>query len=136
MSDLLFQKVKCKGFLKKVWDGRFIETHPNEGYTYDCEYRDSNNPDLKIECEYCGDFDFLKTYYEHKEKEFFGFVVGYKEIVATGYLTVDTDYDFMGREHTRLGKQPKDVCQCAIVYYANNKKRFVSIEDIKIGEGA
>lgn len=128
---MLFKKVKCKGYLKKINDGRFIASFENEGGTYDCTYMDTNNSDLNIECNYCGDLDFLKTYYEPRDKVFSGIIVGFKNIVATGYLTVDTEYDFQGREHTKFGKQPKDVFHCAVVYYANNRKRYVPVEKIE-----
>lgn len=131
MKPKLFQKVSCKGYLKKVYDGRFIETFKNEGETLDCTYVDTNNPDLDIECQYSGDLDFLKTYYAYKEKQFTGMVVGFKDIVIDGYLTVENCETWSGRDCTKLGKQPKTVQTCAIVYYANNRKRYVPLNYIK-----
>lgn len=131
MKPKLFQKVNCKGYLKKVYDGRFIETFKNEGETLDCTYVDTNNPDLDIECQYCGDLDFLKTYYKHKERKFTGVVVGFKDIVIDGYLTVDTSCNWNGCEYTKLGKQVNKTSLCAIVYYANNRKRYVPLKDIE-----
>lgn len=127
----LFRKVKCNGYLKKVFDGRFIETHENEGETLDCIYVDTNNPDLDIECQYCGDLDFLKTYYEYKEKKFTGVVVGFKDIVIDGYLTVETCTNWLGSEYTKFGKQCRTTASCAIVYYANNRKRYVPLKNIE-----
>lgn len=131
MKPQLFQKVDCYGYLKKVYDGRFIETFENEGKTLDCTYIDTNNPDLNIECQYCGDFDFLKTYYEHRERKFSGIVVGFKYLVIDGYLTVETCYDHLGVEYTKLGKKCNKTALCAIVYYADNRKRYVPLNDIK-----
>lgn len=131
MKPELFQKVKCNGYLKKVSDGRFIETCKSEGETLDCTYVDTNNPDLDIECEYCGDLDFQKTYFKHKPKRFTGVVVGFKDIVIDGYLTVETVYNWNDCEYTKLGKQPKTTETCAIVYYANNRKRYVPINNIE-----
>lgn len=132
MKDLLFQNVVCQGYLKKINDGRYIESYENENGTFECTYSDSNNADLNIECEYCGELDFLKTYFEYKERIFTGIVVGFKKIVATGYLTVDTCYGYYGTEYTKFGKHPKDMYQCAIVYFSNNKKRYVPLDKISL----
>jgi hypothetical protein len=132
MKPMLFQKVKCNGYLKKVHDGRFIDMNKNEGGTFDCTYIDTNKPDLDIECQYCGDLDFLKTYYERKEKRFVGVVVGFKDLVIDGFLTVETCYNWLDNEYTKIGKKPKTVETCAIVYYANNRKRYVPLKDIEV----
>lgn len=134
MNELLFKCVKCKGFLKKVKDGRFIDSNTDEEGTLDCTYVDTNNPDWDLECEYCGDLDFLKTYYEHCDTKFKGFIVGFKDVVATGYLVVDTEYHFDGREYTKISKQAKDIYKCAIVFFSDNKKRYVPIEDLELIE--
>lgn len=131
MKPELFQKVSCKGYFKRIYDGRFIETFENEGKTLDCTYADTNNPDLNIECQYCGDLDFLKTYYEHRERKFSGIVVGFKDLVIDGYLTVATCYDHLDREYTKLGKKYNKTALCAIVYYANSRKRYVPLYDIE-----
>lgn len=131
MKPQLFQKVSCYGYLKKIYDGRFIETFENEGKTLDCTYVDTNNPDLDIQCEYSGDLDFLKTYYEHKTKKFTGIVVGFTKVVIDGYLTVETVYDWNDNECTKLGKKPKTIEICAVIYYANNRKRYVQLSDIQ-----
>lgn len=131
MKPELFQKVKCNGYLKKVSDGRFIETCKSEGKTLDCTYVDTNNPDLDIECQYCGDLDFLKKYYERKEKKFSGIVVGFKDVVIDGYLTVETCETWSGSECTKLGKLPKTVQNCAVVYYASNRRRYVPLNNIE-----
>lgn len=126
MKNLLFQKVKCKSYLRKIYDGRFIQTYKNDDNLLDCEYVDTNNPNLDIECECDGTLEFLKTYYERKEKEFYGMLVGFKDIVATGYLIAETD-----GYGTIIRKQAKDIVRCAIVYYANNKKRYVPIDEVE-----
>lgn len=79
-----------------------------------------------------GDLDFLKTYYELTKKDFTGFAVGIKDICATGYLVVDTCFHYNGSEHLAIRKEPKDIYKCAIVYYGNNRKRFVPVENIKL----
>jgi hypothetical protein len=129
VKELLFSKVHCTGYLKKVYDGKFIEVI--EGDVKEAVYRNSNDDDFEEVSECCGDLDFLKTYYEIKEKHFNGFLVGFKEIVATGYLVADTGYDFRSCEHLTIHKEPKDIYECAIVYFADNRKRLVPLEKIK-----
>ena len=121
----LFNKVKCSGYLKRINDGKFIEVY--KGDVDEAIYRNSNDENFEITSEACGDTDFLKTYYEVKEKNFKGFVVGFKTIILTAYLVADTDYDFIGREHLRIYKEPKERIECAIVYYSNNRKRYVPL---------
>lgn len=128
MKDLLFKKVKCNGFLKKVYDGRYVEVDKYGN----CEYIDTNNKDLNITCEYCGDEEFLKTYYIIKSRNLSGMVVGFKDIVINGYLCVDSNADYLGSEHIKISKRPNEIVKCAIVYYADNRKSYVPIDNIMI----
>lgn len=125
-----FKTVKCNAYLKKVKDGRYIEVLKNEGDMKDCTYMINDEP-YKTECGYDGSLEFLKTYFEISVKEFEGVLVGYKDIVITGYLTVETDYDWQNCESTRLGKTPKQIIKCGIVYFGNNRKRLVPLENIE-----
>jgi len=124
-SEWLFKNVNCNGYLKRIYDGRYIEKIDGE-----CFYMVENEK-FEIECEQCGELEFLKTYYKVTEKNFKGVVVGIKAIVMTGYLVVDTDYDYYDREVVKISKQAKDTCICAIVYFANNRKRLVPLENIE-----
>lgn len=132
MKDILFKKVKCTAFLKKVWDGKFIQVY--KGDLDEAFYCDSNSPDKKIASDCCGELDFLKTYYKETKRSFTGFVVGTKDIVTEGYLVADTNYDFRGCERLDIYKYPKDVVKCAIVYFGNNRKRFVPLESVEAGD--
>lgn len=129
IKDILFKKVQCTSFLKKVHDGKYISIIADEAI-----YLNSNTPEIEITSECCGDTDFLKTYYEIKEKSFSGFVVGIKEITVTAWLMADTEYDYFGSESLRISRQSKEVVKCAIVYYGNNCKRYVPMDSIRVGE--
>lgn len=132
IKDILFKKVKCSSFLKKVYDGKFIlATH---GDIDEATYCDSNTPGIEITSECCGDHDFLKTYYEVKERTFTGFVVGIKDIVVTAWLVADINYDYVGSEHLHIFKDADKIIKCAVVYYQNNKKSYVPLESIKAGD--
>ena len=131
-KELLFSKVHCKGYLKKIYDGKFIEII--EGDVKEAVYKNSNDDDFEKVSECCGDLDFLKTYYEAKEKSFNGFLVGFKDVIATGYLVADTDYDFRGHEQLTIRKEPQDIYICAIVYFADNRKRLVPLDMLERSE--
>lgn len=129
-DNYLFQKVKCDGFIHKINDGRYIghDEEWNCWYVkgYDSEKKDYICEDIPEE-NYDGSLNFLKTYYQEKKQRFSGVVVGFKDVVINGFLYVDTSSDYRGCEYTYIGKQPKDIERCAIVYYANNMKHLVPI---------
>lgn len=137
-NEWMFRTVKCRAYMKKVNDGRYIQEHKNDGstsdYTYILGYDYEKHEDITKDVgEPEGALDMLKTYYERTEKEFVGVVVGMKMVTVTGFIYADTDY-VHGREYTYVGKQPKDKVKCALVYYGCNKSRLVPIEDIEIVE--
>lgn len=76
-----------------------------------------------------------KIYYEHKEGNFSGVIVGFKNLTVMGYLDVNyEDAVDVGvgviPEKYYVSKRPKVVVKCAIVYYADNMKHYVPINDI------
>lgn len=129
-KDIVFKKVVCSSYLKKVNDGKFIQIY--KGDIDEAAYCDSNDPNQERMSDCCGDHDFLKTYYMVKEKTFRGFVVGIKEIVVTAYLCADTCYhSYNSNEYLKVYKNPDRRIKCAIVYYQNNRKRYVPLESIE-----
>lgn len=135
-----FRTVKCTGYLKKVNDGRFILNDNNV-----CQYVDLNSKDkpdegfYRDECdmcwvkdieEYCGSLEFLKTYYQIVKKEFTGMCVGYKDIIITSWLYMDAYDNYNGTEIDYVGKQAKDVIRCGVVYFADNRKRYVPLDNM------
>lgn len=140
-NDWMFRFVKCKSYMKKVNDGRRIVRYPESGSIDSCEYYygwdDKENKDIVKEVEdYDGALDFLKTYYERKDKEFVGIVVGMKMVRVTAYLYADTECDWRGHEYIRIGRQDKEVVKCALVYYGCNKSRLVPMGDMEIMQEA
>lgn len=126
----VFDRVKCKGFYKKVWDGIWIGLDKN------------NLTASKMNSNLCGDaieeddVDCVeKTYYEHVNRNFSGVIVGFKDLVVKGYLDVilqdevDVGVGVIPQKFY-VDKRPKDIVKCAIVYYADNKKHFVPLDDI------
>ncbi|MHC1722518.1 MAG: hypothetical protein AB9836_04850 [Aminipila sp.] len=129
INALLFSKVHCPGYLKKVYDGRFIEVI--KGDVDEALYTDTNNLDFDLPCECDGSLEFLKTYYEEKAKSFSGFVVGFKDVIVTGYLVAETNYNYIGQGYLKVSKAPKRTEKCAIVYFASNRKRLVPLSMIE-----
>lgn len=143
-KDLLFKRCRCTAYLKKVWDGvcinRLKPSETESGYEeFAIEY---GNHDVSEDapkfspCE--GAHDVEKTYYERRDLEFTGVCVGFKKIKAEGYLGVDVGYNGPScSEYFFIFKEPKTVIDCAIVYFANNQKRYVPLDAIEImKEGA
>lgn len=130
MNNLLFQKVKCKAYLKKIYDGKFIHEVEVEGRKY-YFLAESNIPESEWKETGPGEEEHRKTYYERKDKSFTGFLVGYKDIVINGIVGVDYN-DNPYCECDYIYKQPLKVCKCAIIYFANNRKRYVPLEDIEL----
>lgn len=129
----LFDKVKCKGFYKKVSDGIWVHLDKSTltAYAMNTNLVDTDN-DGTMEA----DIDCVeKTYYEHRKGNFTGVIVGFKDLVVKGYLDViyqdECDVGIgVIPEKFYVEKRAKEVVKCAIVYYADNKKHFVPIEDI------
>lgn len=144
-NEWMFQKVKCRAYMKKVNDGRFIQKIDSmekesglPAYLYvDTNRRNELGTDSwsKAVDEYCGELEFLKTYYQHTEKEFTGIVVGMKMITVSAYLYVDTEFNHEGIDVGQyVGKQENEKRKCALVYYGCNKSRYVPMDDLEIME--
>ena len=133
MNLNLFEKVKCKGFYKPFKDGRwlYIDKEKLTADAMDDNLADGNN-DGTVE----KDVEYIeKTYYKHVNKNFIGVIVGYKDIVVKGYLdAVYQDECDVGvgviPESFYVSKRPKETVKCAVIYYANNLKHYVPLEDI------
>ena len=155
-NSLLGARCVCKGYLKKVNDGAFIQRIPPEQAedkeehfilhsneldemvtAKQAPFGDCGVREVPDECESscCGEHELLKRYYERKERNFAGVIVGRKKVVVTGWLTVDTCYGYNYHEYHRIGKDPEEVIDCAVVYFSEGRKRYVPLEDITILKG-
>ena len=131
-----FCRVKCKGYMKRINDGRHV-IHDDDGWWY-IDNTKHMHPDSyetwtkKIE-DIPTNKEFLKTYYERKEKEFYGVAVGIKKIIVSAYLGVENyNYDAYGEKSDFVYKDPKETVQCIVVYYAQNKSRLVPVDSIEL----
>lgn len=142
-NQWMFEKVRCKGYMKKVKDGRCIIKHkreemPDHQEHYFYEYGEIGTEAKEIDLdEECGGPGLLKTYYKYTAKNFDGIVVGMKMVEVSARLYVDYNYDEY-HEGYYVGKQTEAQRKCALVYYGCNKSRLVPMEDLEIikeGEG-
>ena len=123
--------VHCTSYLKTVRDGRCLETVRGDGEIEEVRYVGIGD-DIPDKCECEGSLEFLKTYYEKKQVEFDGVLVGTKKIVVDGYLYADTDYHPYVGEHIVVGKQANTTVLCGIVFFGNNQKRYVPMDDLEV----
>ena len=139
-KEILFQRVICSAYLAKVNDGAYIhhisskDAEDRQDHFILCRgIFDPEKGGENEESECDGAYDLTKTYYERREKSFFGVCVGIKSIKTEGYLGVDY-YDY-GTPQYKVFKAPKTLVDCAIVYFANNQKRFVPMDAIRLQGG-
>ena len=130
----LFDKCQCKGFYKPAHDGIWVHLDKTTltAYSMNMNLVDVDN-DGTVET----DIDCVeKTYYEHVQLNFSGVIVGFKDLVIKGYLDViyedaiDVGLGIIP-EKFYVAKRPKEIVKCGIVYYANNKKHLVPLEDME-----
>ena len=129
MYEHLGKKVLCKGYYKKVNDGVHIVCYDKDGqFCTDfnkiekaCGYtKTGKEKELYFEGDGIG-----KVLRELKEDWFTGVVVGETFLPITEYLYTDTDYHYNGEEYYTIGKSIRKADECYIVYFANNRKRYV-----------
>lgn len=132
MYKHLGHKVLCTAYYKKIHDGVHIICYDKDGmFCTDmnevekaCGYtRNGTEKELFFEGDGIG-----KELYELKRKDFCGVCVGEIVLPITEFLYSDTDYHYDGSEYKAIGKSVRNTCECYIIYYANNRKRYVPKE--------
>lgn len=143
----IFQKVHCKAYMKRIYDGVHIQFFNSDGtFCYDrtvtdykaraVAYRPSADSSQEEEIADLSEFDgssVLKTYRERTECEFDGFLVGFTRIVATARIGTDWSDPLYGEEYGYCFKNVEDFPKVGVVYFKNNAKRYVLEEDIVYG---
>ncbi len=133
MARFEFKFVRCSSYLKPIKDGRHMEQYVDgNGETTRVCYMENGKCLGESKSE--GAYEFSKTYFERVEADFTGVMVGTKTVTVENWLYSDFDYDFRGCERIVLHKDKKTVIECGIVYYANNRKRYVPLVDIECQE--
>lgn len=144
----LFKKVHCKAYLKKIKDGVYIQffnpdgTYYDDRFVYDYDikaiaYRtkfDEKGLNCDEEIADLSEFDgssVEKIYRTRIEHEFDGFVVGYTKVDTKGRIGTDWDSGEYCREHGHCWKEITERSKVAIVYFKNNCKRYVLLDDLE-----
>ena len=144
----LFKKVHCKAYLKKIKDGVYIQffnpdgTYYNDRFVYDYNIKaiayktklDENMMNCDEELADLSEFDgsyVEKVYRERVECEFDGFVVGYTKINTKGKIGTDWDSGEYVREHGYCWREITERPKVAVVYFKNNCKRYVLLDDLE-----
>ena len=147
----LFKKVHCKAYLKKIKDGVYIQffnpdgTYYNDRFVYDYNIKaiayktklDENMMNCDEELADLSEFDgsyVEKVYRERVECEFDGFVVGYTKINTKGRIGTDWDSGEYVREHGYCWREITEKPKVAVVYFKNNIKRYVLLDDMEVIE--
>lgn len=151
----LFERVHCKGYLKKVNDGVYIQMFNPDGTFCDSKTVDSAdakaiaykstitsnglNKDIEIAdlSEWSGE-SVEKIYRVRVATEFDGFLVGCTRVKMTGRIGTDwecVNYGFGDiREYGHCFKTIDEYPKVGVVYFKNNCKRYVLMEDMEIIE--
>lgn len=145
MKPKLFAKVRCAAYLKKIKDGVHIILFNPDGTI--CENKHAHSPDCKA-IAYAYDYkkgEFVeiadlssfececveKVFRERIEEEFTGVVVGYTTVKVTGLLGTVWEENYNGDEFGHCFKEVKYAPKVAVVYFKNNCKRYVLLEDLQ-----
>ena len=143
----IFTMVKCRAYLKKVNDTVRIQLYNADGTFCDAGYVTEYDakaiaykfdPEKNEEVEianlsgFCGE-TVEKKYRERTEEEFEGVIVGYTRIKATGRIGTDWSDNPYEQEHGYCFKWIEEYPKVAVVYFKNNCKRYVPIDDLEEG---
>lgn len=144
----LFSRVRCKAYMKRIYDTVRIQFFYADGtFCYDkyitdydgkaIAYKADPNSSGEIEIADLSEFDgssVKKTYHERTEAEFDGVVVGYTHITATAYIGTDWFDSLHGEDYGFCFKKIDEYPKVGVVYFRNNCKRYVLPEDMEIVE--
>lgn len=139
---VIFTKVRCKAYMAEVCDGTHIVIYNGDGTICDkrvattynhkaIAYKFDPNTGKEVEVD-LSDFDgssVEKTYRKRVECNFKGVLVGFVWLDVKGEIGTDwssDEYHEYGYCFRRITERPK----VGLVYYGNNRKRFVLPEDM------
>lgn len=141
----LFSRVKCRAYLREKKDGIYIEVRDKDGnviYPHRVTeplsaYAVRFDPRLE-KLERIADLSnwdgesVKKIYRERTEAKFTGVVVGYIRVDRSGHIGTIWETPPYGKEYGHLFKEIDDRPEVAVVYYRNNKKHFVLLDDMEV----
>lgn len=117
----IFKPVTCTGYLVKCKKfDTSIQVNPEDN-TFTVVH---DNGDV---CEGLKDIKLDRTYYRMKQERFRGMYVGTRIVITEAEVT--RSIDKYGVQH--YTKYAKNAVECAIVYYAPNRKHLVPLDCIE-----
>lgn len=141
----LFSRVKCKAYLKNETDGVHIVLCNPDGSLHDGTH--VNSPDCQafalrydsekgeeVKIKDLSDFEgssVKKVYRKRIEAEFTGVVVGYTRVKMSGIIGTNWEEPLYGAGYGYCYKEAVDVHEVAVVYFKNNCKRYVPLNDLE-----
>lgn len=130
MFDKLGKKVCCSGYYKRIKDGLYIECYDKDNYLCADTGKSINKAVVIINGKIIKELDFdgsgeIKTLYKYTTKRFIGICVGEIKLCIKELLFANIGYHYNGEEYLYIGKTPTEIVDCYIVYYVNNRKRYV-----------
>lgn len=144
----IFQKVRCKGYIKKIHDGMYIQFfYPDGKFCYDkavTDYKaravayklipESSEPVvIKDLSEFDGD-SVEKVWRKRVEADFTGVLVGFTTVNMSGYIGTDWETPDYSREYGHCFKVVEKTAKVGVVYFKNNVRRYVLEEDMEVIE--
>ena len=144
----IFQKVRCKGYVKKFYDGVYIQLfYPDGGFYYGKTVFDHNmkaiaykaipESSVPVEIKDLSEFDgdsVEKVWRKRVEADFTGILVGFTTVNMSGYIGTDWETADYSREYGHCFKTVDKTAKVGVVYFKNNAKRYVLEEDMEVIE--
>lgn len=145
MGDIkLFAKVHCKAYMAKIRDTVHIQLYEygkevlkadtvNDYNSKAIAYRYDEDRNEEVQIANLSEFDggsVEKTYYERTEAEFDGVLVGYVRLNVKSLIGTDW-YEDEHRSYGYCFKKVTEKPKVGIVYFRNNSRRYVLVEDLE-----
>lgn len=147
----LFSMVRCRAYMMKAKDtvhiemfekdgtrvdGKVVRSYGCKAYAYKLDPKTYEGVEIADLSEFCGQ-SVEKTYRVRKEELFTGCVVGYTRLKVKGIIGTDWNDSPYGGDFGFCFKQTTENPKAAVVYFKNNSKRYVLLDDLEpIGEGS
>lgn len=137
----LFRKYHCKAYMKKASDFAHIQVgygapdvNINDAKSIVGIYQDKDGETVEKDLSECCGEGIPKRYYDRVEKEFDGFLVGTKTLNCKEIIGTDTSENDYRGEYRHFFKEITYAPMVGVVYFRNNGKRYVLLEDMELAE--
>ena len=141
----LFVKVRCRAYMKKIKDGvcivmynpdgtvcteKDMKSYHGKAVAIKTDYEKMEDVEVADLSEFCGE-SVEKVYRERAEETFTGVVVGYTTLKCKGRIGTDWNDNPYGGDFGYCFKDTTWAPKVAVVYFKNNCKRYVLLDDME-----